>query len=160
MSQKGISLVQLIIVIILLLILASLSILLSDDVTVEARIAREYESIKSVKTAVDEAINLIDMNPEIYKENEMFGQRLGEKKEEYYQKIGLTSPDELSDRVYLINEDNQEKLSIENMTEEKSYIVDLDNKKYYVIDGVRRTSKDEKVYEYVDIVKLYNLVVQ
>lgn len=133
---------------------------MSDDVTVEARIAREYESIKSVKTAVDEAVNLIDMNPDVYKEQEMFGEKLGTEKEDYYKKIGLSSASELSDRTYLINEENQEKLSIESMTEDKSYIVDLDNEKYYVVDGVRRTTEDEKVYEYMDILKLYNLVVQ
>lgn len=158
MSQKGISLIQLGIVIILILILASFALLSSDEITLEARIARDYESLKAVKEAVEHSVNLMEINPEEYKESEIFVSRLyTDEKNEYYPRIGLSSASELSDRSYIIDSENQENLTIEKITEERSYVVDLDNKKYYVVDGIER-NEGEKVYEYVDILRLYNLL--
>ena len=154
MSQKGISLIQLVIVIILLLILASFALLSSDEITVEARIGRDYTSLKSVKTAVENYFPLMETNPEKYNEEELFVTKFDTSE---YARIGLSSADDLSERTYEINMDNQTKLNLDNITEERTYIVDLENKKYYILDGIER-EEGEKVYEYVDVLKLYNLL--
>ncbi|MBO5179418.1 MAG: hypothetical protein J6B87_03635 [Clostridia bacterium] len=154
MSQKGISLIQLVIVIILLLIIASFALFSSNEVTVEARLARDYESLKMVKESTEHAVNLMEINPEEYEEIEIFTKKFNSSD---YARIGLTSAADLSERSYEINVDNQEKLDLENITEERTYIVDLENKKYYILDGIER-EEGSKVYEYVDVLRLYNLL--
>lgn len=154
MSQKGISLIQLVIVIILLLILASFALLSSDEVTLEARIGRDYTSLKNVKTAVENVFPLMESNPEEYKEEELFTKKFNSNE---YARVGLSSADDLSERTYEINMDNQENLNLDNITKERTYIVDLENKKYYILDGIER-EEGSKVYEYVDVLKLYNLL--
>ena len=153
MLQKGVSLIQLVIVIIIMLILASFALLSSDEVTTEARIARDYESLKKVKEAVEHSVNLMEINPKEYVEAELFVTKFNSSD---YSRIGLLSSLELSNRVYEINMANQEKLDLENITEERTYVVDLDNKKYYILDGISRED-GEKVYEYLDVLRLYNL---
>lgn len=154
MFQKGFSLIQLVITIIIILIIASFVILSSDEVTVEARIARDYESLKTVKEAAEHAVNLMEINPAEYKETEIFLKKFDSSQ---YNRIGLTSETNLSGRTYEINMDNQQKLNLENITKERTYIVDLENKKYYILDGIER-DEDNKVYEYVDVLRLYNLL--
>lgn len=157
MSQKGISLIQLVVVIIILIILASMAVFSSSSLLKESRLERDYESLKSIKEATKSALTLIEINPDEYNEEDMFGNRIDA--EAYYSRIGLDSPDDLSSRSYMIDESNQEALNLENITEERQYIVDLENEKYYVVDGVER-EKGQRVYEYVDILKLYDVLNQ
>lgn len=154
MTQKGISLIQLVIVIILLIVLASFALLSSDEVTLEARIGRDYASLKNVKTAVENYIPLMDVNPDEYGEEKIFTTKFNS---DDYAKIGLSSASELSERTYVINVDNQKNLNIDSITEERTYVVDLSNKKYYILDGIER-EEGSKVYEYMDVLKLYNLL--
>ena len=157
MSQKGVSLMQLIITIVLIIVLASLAVLNSGEVADEATIAKEFESMKMVKNAVDNSVMLIELNPDKYVEAEIFGARMGDSRNNYYKKIGLSDVSELSDRTYLIDQTNQHKLSLEKIPEGKIYIVDLENENYYVVGGIQREGGD-LVYEYKDILKAYNLL--
>lgn len=157
MLQKGVTLIQLVVLIIVLLIIVSFAIFSVDNITDESIIAREYESLKEVKIGVDQTLNLIEMNPEKYKEEEKFVDNISGKKDEYYSRIGLDSASELSDRSYLINSENQDKLEINKILEERSYVVDLENEKYYIVDGVQRKGK-ERIYEYSDISREFNLL--
>lgn len=158
MKQKGITLIQLVITIVVMLILASLAIFQGSNVTTEATIAKEYESMKEVKKAVEQSALLLEINPKTYKEQEIFGTALNDvNKQSYYARIGLTSADELSDRTYLVTKDNQKNFELDKIPDGKIYIVDLDNQKYYVVDGVQRED-NTKAYEYLDILKLYNML--
>lgn len=158
MKQKGITLIQLVITIVVMLILASLAIFQGSNVTTEATIAKEYESMKEVKKAVEQSVLLLEINPETYKEREIFGTALSDaNKQSYYARIGLTSVDELSDRTYFVTKDNQKNFELDKIPDGKIYIVDLDNQKYYVVDGVQRED-NTKAYEYLDILKLYNML--
>ena len=107
MNQKGITLIQLVITIVVMIILASMAIFQGGDAVTEAMIAREYESLREVKKAVEQTVLLMEMNPEDYKEEEIFGGTIS--KNAYYKRVGLVSADELSDRTYSISNSNQEK---------------------------------------------------
>lgn len=158
MNQKGITLIQLVITIIVIVIITSFAVFQGSNVTTEATIAKEYESIKEIKKAVEQALQMIEINPKEYKESEIFGVPLSNNdKKNYYDRIGLTSANELSDRTYIITKDNQEKFQLEKINEEQVYIVDLDKEKYYILDGVQRDNRDI-VYEYTDILKTYNML--
>lgn len=157
MNNKGVSMVQLIITIIIVIILATLAITSSNNITPEANIARSFASIKGVKEACENAENLIEIDPDTYKETNIFGKKLGDDAESYYTKIGLSSVSELSDRTYLISKDRQnaKNLELDNLLNE--YIVDLGNEKYYLVGGVVR-GNDKFAYEYADILKMYNML--
>ena len=110
-----------------MIILASMAIFQGGDAVTEAMIAREYESLREVKKAVEQTVLLMEMNPEDYKEEEIFGGTIS--KNAYYKRVGLVSADELSDRTYSISNSNQEKFELDKIPDEKVYIVDLENKK-------------------------------
>lgn len=155
MNQKGITLIQLVITIVVMIILASMAIFQGGNVTTEAMIAREYESLREVKKAVEQTVLLMEMNPEDYKEEEIFGGSIS--KDAYYKRVGLTSSDELSDRTYSISKSNEKNFELDKIPDEKVYIVDLENKKYYILDGVQKED-GEIIYEYKDILKIYNML--
>lgn len=155
MNQKGITLIQLVITIVVMIILASMAIFQGGNVTTEAMIAREYESLREVKKAVEQTVLLMEMNPEDYKEEEIFGGSIS--KAAYYKRVGLTSSDELSDRTYSISKSNEKNFELDKIPDEKVYIVDLENKKYYILDGVQKED-GEIIYEYKDILKIYNML--
>lgn len=158
MNQKGVTLIQLVITIIIIVILTSFAVFQGSNVTTEATIAKEYESIKEIKKAVEQTLQMIEINPDAYKEREIFGVALSNSdKQKYYARIGLASANELSNRTYVITMENQEKFELEKISEEQIYIVDLDNEKYYILDGVQRDGRDI-VYEYTDILKMYNML--
>ena len=58
MPQKGVTLIQLVVLIIVLLIIVSFAIFSVDNITDESIIAREHESLKEVKIGVDQTLNL------------------------------------------------------------------------------------------------------
>lgn len=156
MNKKGITLIQLVITIVVMLIIASFAVFQGGNVTTEATIVKEYESIKEVKKAVEQTVLLIEMNPETYIERELFGIALDEaEKQSYYKRVGLTLADDLSDRAYIITKANQKNFELEKIPDGKIYIVDLDNEKYYLVDGIQREDS-KKAYEYKDILRMYN----
>lgn len=158
MNKKGITLIQLVITIVVMLIIASFAVFQGGNVTTEATIVKEYESIKEVKKAVEQTVLLIEMNPETYIERELFGIALDEaEKQSYYKRVGLTLADDLSDRAYTVTKENQKNFELEKIPDGKIYIVDLDNEKYYLVDGIQRENS-EKAYEYKDILRMYNML--
>lgn len=158
MNKKGVTLIQLVITIVVMLIIASFAVFQGGNVTTEATIAKEYESLKEVKKAVEQTVLLMEINPETYIERELFGIPLDtEEKQSYYKRLGLTNVADLSDRTYTVTQENQKNFELEKIIEGKVYVVDLDNEKYYLLDGIQRENLG-KAYEYKDILKMYNML--
>lgn len=171
-NKKGISLIMLVITVIMMAIIVSFAVFSSRNVTPESKLAAAYSSLKAIKDACDNAVNLIEINPDEYNEYYFFGQNIKslideENLTDLLKNCGLgkeTNPIlEISDRTYLIKNSESEsdlrkleRLELKGVS--STYIVDLENEKYYLLNGVKRLD-GESVYEYKDLLKAYNLLI-
>ena len=133
------------------------------------KVATAYSSLKTVKDACENAINLTQINPKDYTEYYFFGYNIQTNNDEAFvedivTKCGLTSVDKISERTYLIKNSNEEsdkrileRLELKNITSQ--YLVDLENKKYYIVNGIERVD-GTRVYEYQDLLTAYELLVK
>ncbi len=163
-NNKGVTVTMLVITIVLMIMIASFAVFYSQDVAPEAKLAAAFSSLKEVKDACNRAILEIELDPSTYDEYYFFGNNIrkdGSNVSKLADKCGVT-PEEFSDRTYNIsNDDNAEnkrrieRLEISSISE--SYVVDLENEKYYVIGGVKRSNGDV-VYEYRDIELMYDMI--
>ena len=172
-NNKGISLIMLVITVLMMAIIVSFAVFSSRNITPESKLAAAYASVKAVKDACDNAVNLIEINPNEYDEYYFFGQNIHElmsesELQELLTKFGFedfSNPNEvISKRTYLIkntSSDNDkrmlERLELNNVS--STYLVDLENEKYYILNGVERVD-DVAIYEYRDILKEYNILVE
>ena len=163
-NNKGVTVTMLVITIVLMIMIASFAVFYSQDIAPEARLASTYSSLKEIKSACDRAILEIELDPSTYDEYYFFGNSIdkdGSNKDKLADKCGVT-PETFSSRTYNIanddTEDNKrriERLEISSISE--SYVVDLENEKYYVVGGVKRSNGDV-VYEFKDIELMYDMI--
>lgn len=175
-TNKGVTIVMLVITIIVMIIMTSFAIFYSTNIAPEARIAATFSSLKEVKTACHRALNEIEMDPANLDEYTFFGKNIyqdytSSQIDELRVRCGLTNPEEndFSERTYIISGSEEEnvrrrveKLEITNLGNFE-FVADLGNDKYYVIDGVERIddvnpSNSKIAYEYRDIELLYSML--
>ncbi|MBO5143818.1 MAG: hypothetical protein J6C46_12665 [Clostridia bacterium] len=173
-EQKGVSIIMLIVAIAMMAIVVSFAVFNSKDTTLEAKLASAYSSVKAVKDACDNAEMLIELNPNEYDEFYFFGHNLEYKlteaeRDDYATRCNLSGSTDFSERTYIIkpadSEDEEalkeEKNILENLEIKGisyTYVVDLEKEKYYILDGVLGLGGN-RVHEYTDIIKEYELIV-
>ena len=174
-NQKGVSLIMLVIAIVMMLIIVTFAVFNSKNTTPEAKVAASLSSLASIKDACENALGLIELNPEEYDEYYFFGNNIHHKrnstgsvlsdseKQEYAKECGLGESYTFNDDTYVIKpaETEEEKrilknLEIKNISD--TYIVDLLNKEYYIVGGVEHAD-GAKAYEYKDILRTYEMLV-
>ncbi len=174
-SDKGITMIMLVITVVVMLILTSMAVFYSTNIAPEARIAAGFKSIKEVKMTCQRALNEIEMDPTV-DEYYFFGKNIKNTADDgrggltvnnLIFKCGIANLEELGesgDRTYYISgSDNSsikrraEKLELTGLGVD-SFVVDLANDKYYLVGGVRRDSSSPFVYEYTDIEMLYSML--
>lgn len=161
-NNKGITIMMLVITVIIMLILVMFAVYYSRNAAVEARIAAAYTSLKEVKEACERAIIEIELDPSTYDEYYFFGRNVqtdGSNLAEIQEKCGGVT---LSERSYKISDstDDENKRRLDNLEISKikdTFIVDLENKKYYILDGVKKADGN-KVYEYREIQLSYDML--
>ena len=72
-SNKGVSIIMLIITVIMMAIIVSFAVFYSQNITPEAKLAKAYSSIKSVKDACDNAEGFINLDQNEYDDYFFFG---------------------------------------------------------------------------------------
>lgn len=168
-EQKGVSLIMLVIAIAMIAIVASYAIFYSQNTTPEAKLARAYSSLKTVKDACGNAMMLIELNPNEYDEFYFFGDNIHQIHQdatalnEIAVDCGLSSSLDFSERTYLIKpaEIDEEEIILKNLELkgiQDTYIVDLEKDRYYVLDGIEYLD-GTTLYEYRSIVSAYEMLV-
>jgi len=153
---------MLVITVIIMLILVAFAVFYSRNTAVEATIATAYTSLKEVKNACARALFEIELDPSTYDEYYFFGRSIqldGSDVADLTERCGGSSEVSFSNRTYKISDstddENKRRLERLEITQiHNTYIVDLENNKFYLLDGVKRAN-DTKVYEYRDIELLY-----
>lgn len=169
-DKKGVSILMLIIAVVMMAMIVSFAVYYSEDTTPEAKLASAYSSLKVIKDACDNAETLIELNPKEYDDYYFFGYSIKHnitsetELDEYAQNCGLESSLDFSDRTFMIKpaETDEEERILKNLELKgvsSIYVVDLDNKKYYIVGGTKRIDGGE-LYEYKDIVKAYEMLVK
>ncbi len=156
---------MLVITIILMIILSSYAIYYSENIAPEAKLGAAYTSLTNIKGACERALNEIAMGADDVNEFYFFGNNIrtdGTDLDDLAKRCGLESSELFGTRTYLIGiedtPENQRRVANLEITGMKqSYVVDLDNEKYYVLDGVRKADK-AMVYEYKDIKSSYQML--
>lgn len=171
-NKKGITIIMLIITVIMMIIIVSFAVFNAPKSTEEAKIAKAYTSLKTIKEACENALYYIEINPTEYDEYYFFGSNLQNKINtgmltgidinDLATKFGLASEADFSSRTYVIKpaETDEEQRILKNLElkgVEETYIVDLENDKYYILNGVNRGEEDD-VYEYKDILLSYEML--
>lgn len=170
-SNKGVSIIMLIITVVMMAIIVSFAVFYSQNITPEAKLARAYSSIKTVKDACDNAEGFIDLNPDEYDDYFFFGESIHNSLSmngvsNVAAEFGLSAED-FSERTFLIEpiEDADDSKEAERILENlelkgvvDTYIVDLDNKKYYLVGGIENI-EGIKLYEYNEILRGYSMLV-
>lgn len=169
-AQKGVSVIMLIIAVVMMAIIVSFAVFYSQDTTPEAKLASAYSSLKAVKDACDNAETLMELNPAEYDDYYFFGYNVQHnisdtlELNEYAVECGLASYLDFSERTFMIkpasNEEEERILkNLELKGVANTYVVDLDNDKYYIVGGTKRAD-DRVLYEYKDIVRAYEMLVK
>ena len=153
---------MLVITVVLMLILVAFAVYYSRNTAVEARIAATFASLKEVKESCERAMYEIELDPDTYDEYYFFGRNIqsdGSDVTELQEKCGNVT---FSERTYKISDSTEdenkrrlERLEISKIKE--TYIVDIENKKYYLVDGVKRAD-GSKAYEYRDLELTYDML--
>lgn len=162
-NNKGVTIMMLVITVILMLILVAFAVYYSRNTAVEATIAKEYTSLKEIKEACTRALFEIELDPSTYDEYYFFGKSVfldGSDVDDLTQRCGGSAGVNFSERTYQLSDstddENKRRLERLEITQiHNTYIIDLENQKYYLLDGVKRAD-DTKVYEYRDIELLYS----
>lgn len=173
-SNSGISLIMLVITIVMMAIIVSFAVFSTQNTSDEAKFVSAYSSLKAVKDAVEDAEGLIEINPSLYDDYYFFGNEIKysikdeSEKEQLAKDCGLESIDQFGERTFLIGkgETEEEKRILENLELKgisNKYVVDLDNDKYYLVNGISHKKSDdseetETLYEYRDMLMVYELL--
>ncbi len=168
-NNRGVSIVMLVITIVLMIMLTSIAIYYSNNIAPEANLASSYASLLAIKDACDRAMYEVEADPLNFDEYYFFGDSITKKYSSYEvaqlaAKCGLYSTDQFSNRTYEISDskdvDNRRILkNLEISSISKHYVVDLENEKYYLVDGVRK-SDGFKVFELKDMFSAYQMLVE
>ena len=161
---------MLIIAVVMMAIIVSFAVFFSQDTTPEAKLASAYSSLKVIKDACDNAETLIELNPAEYDDYYFFGYNIqhnitdAAELNEYATKCGLASSVNFSDRTFIIKpaETDEEERILKNLELKgvsSTYVVDLDNEKYYIVGGAEKVD-GEKLYEYKAIIRAYEMLVK
>lgn len=171
-NNHGVTIVMLVITVIILLMLTAFAVFYSNNIAPEARVAAAYSSLKSIKDACEQAVADVELRPDQYDEFYFFGKTITREVadgiitqsefDDYATKCGLSSASDFGERTYRITPESdqgvKERLKkIELSRISSSYIVDLDNDKYYIVGGVKRKTGDF-YYEYKDIQRMYEML--
>lgn len=165
-NNNGISIVMLVITIILMILLTAMAIFYSQNITSEAHLASALTSLQDIKNVCEQAIIDIESNPDLYDEFFFFGYNIKTEKaselDDYAHRCGLIDGTFFSDRTYLITDDgtvdSRRRLNaLEISSIDDTFVVDLDNKKYYLVDGIKRAD-NSIVYELSEIRRLYDVI--
>jgi len=168
-NKNGVSIIMLVIAVAMIAIVASFAVYYAQNTTPEAKMASGYASLKVVKDACDNAVTLIELNPNEYYEEYFFGKNVHEKYNDLAQlnelavNCGLSSSLDFSQRTYEIKppETSEEEVIIKNLelkSIQDTYIVDLEKDKYYVLKGIEFMDGNI-IYEYRDVVSAYQILV-
>lgn len=163
-SEQGMSLMMVIITIIMMLIIISFAIFSSQNMTQETRLATAYASLGAVKEACEEASVLIELHPETYSESYFFGQSVQEafdndEREDLLKRCGIVEP-EIGVHTYFLDQADKDLWKRLEMSDvSRSYVVDLDHQKYYLVDGEEHM-EGEIIHEYEEFVKAYQLLTE
>ena len=158
-SQKGVTLLSMIIVIILIVLLASFALLSSRDLVVEGNMAKIYQEISLVRESARKlSLNnvyqntiIVDLPAGIDEYNAKVGGALSSGHTYYYLGFGDENVSEA------VKQSLNDVLSLRDV--EHSYIVeflDEGNVEIYLVDGIRNGSN--YVYSYEEISSLYRSV--
>ncbi len=168
LGNKGVTMMLLVITIILMIMIAFLAVYYSENVAPEARVASAYASLKAIKDTCRSTVILYDSNRDEYYffGNNIKTEHTDAELEEYAKRCGLNGKEDLQgDRVYLIDpfsdrvEDKRRIKNLELSNLSNAFIIDLDNDKYYLIDGVARIDGSNYIsYEYMDIQSMYDMI--
>ena len=151
-SNKGITMIQMVITIIMMVLIAGFSIYNSRDTIVEIRLSKTYEEMKEVKNAVA-SLNLLEEDLTLYLgtplENfdgyaKLVGYYVDTPKQEYYYLDFKNQGDVLGDILELRN--------IEN-----NYIVNtanIENIEIFLVNGIK--IDDDTYYTDEEILEKYN----
>ena len=160
---------MLVITIVLMIMLTGIAIYYSNNIAPEANLAAAYASLSAIKDACNRAMYEIEADPLEYDEYYFFGDSITKKYSSYETaklafSCGLYSNSDFSNRTYEISDskdaDNRRILkNLEISSISKSYIVDLENEKYYLVDGVRK-SDGTKIFELQDMFSAYQMLVE
>ena len=163
-NNKGVTVTMFVITIVLMILIASFAVFYSQDVAPEAKLAAAYSSLKEIRDACNRAILEIELDPSTYDEYYFFGNNIrkdGSNLTKLAERCGVV-PDAFSERTYNIANDDTadnkrriERLEISSISE--SYVVDLENEKYYIVGGVKRAN-GEIVFEFRDIELMYDMI--
>lgn len=171
-NNHGVTIVMLVITVIILLMLTAFAVFYSNNIAPEARVAAAYSSLKEIKDRCEGAVADVEERPEQYDEFYFFGKTITREVadgiitqselDDYAIKCGLSDASEFGERTYRITpgEDQSVKARIKALELSSisgSYIVDLDNDKYYIVGGVKRKTGDF-FYEYKDIQRMYEML--
>jgi len=166
-NNKGVTMMLLVVTIILMIMIAFLAVYYSQNIAPEARVASALSSLKSVKDTCHGMQLLYDSSKDEYY---YFGKtiREGHTTDEVLDfaiRCGLTNANDFGERTYLIDpystkdEDKRRIKNLELSNINNVFIIDLDNDKYYIVDGVSRIDNSSyKSYEYEDIQDMYDLI--
>lgn len=167
-NKKGVSLIMLVIAIAMMAIIVSFAVFNSQNTTPEAKLASTYSSLKAIKDSCDNALMLMELDPNAYDEYYFFGNNIQYRITDLTElnkiavNCGLPSSSSFSDRTYIIKpaETEDEKRVLANLelkSVANTYVVDLENENYYIVGGIDLTN-GTKAYEYKDIMKSYQLL--
>ncbi len=166
-NNKGVTRIMLVITVIVLLRLTTFAICYSNDIGPEAKLASAYNSLSEIRRACMEAQSSIALKPDEYDIYYFFGKNIhddGSNVEDIAKRCGLKRVDDFGKNTYKITPENDDEVKrrlnrLELSTVNAAYIVDLDNNKYYVVDGIKRKTEDY-VYEYREIEQLYDILTE
>lgn len=148
-SERGVTLVQVIVTMVIVIIIASFAIWYSKNTSTEAKLTRLYNEITTVKEACNDAIVINELNPTEYPISKLFTKKWTS---EPLSEFGIDAGADTDD-LYVITPDNADGLELEKI--KNTYIYDMKNDKLYIQGGFSRIDQDTVEYEYTDIVRLY-----
>ena len=152
-NNKGISLIQLIVAIIIMMIITSFALWYASNTSTEAKLARIYAEIKTVKEAYENAIILNEVSEGTYDL-----ESLSTTEESIISQFGADETADLlseitdKSKLYLVTPENAKELEIEKLTME--YVIDGKTGEVYIIGGFARANENPK-YSASQITKLY-----
>ncbi len=166
-NNKGVTMMLLVLTIILMIMIAFLAVYYSQNIAPEARVATAYSSLKTIRDTCKGVFLIYDSSRDEYY---YFGKNIREEHSaeinDYAKRCGLSDSNEFGERTYVLDpfsikeEDKRRLKNLELSNLNSIFVVDLDNDKYYLVDGVTRIDYDlaSKVYEYQDIQRMYDMI--
>ena len=151
-SERGVSLMQLIVAIIIMIIITSFSLWYASNTSTEAKLTRVYSEIKSVKEAYQNAVVLNEIaGNDDEKKYHLTPTTLTELTNEYGEDDIPFLHNDMD--LYIVTPENAKDLEIERLS--MDYVIDGKTGSVYLIGGFSRNPREDPVYEADHIMKLY-----